>query len=198
MNFKHLKTDINSLSIGTYDQICKSGNLRLLIKSDKQNDFDREFVLSLVDKIREILNSERSLLWKISSFIWLMVGMYAPNEETLKNAKYRHLEKAFDYIDTQIFDLRGASSDLIKKKKLKQHIINLRNEVYVGGKLFSSNNLRKAESQLKELEDSSLNSYNLSETFAAFSKELGFNLKPFEVSISEFFGYSDMIAKRNK
>lgn len=198
MKFKHLDTDINTLSIGKYDQICKSGTLELLITDN--DAFDRAFVLSFIDKIREILNSKRSVLWKISSFLWLTIGMYDHSTETVKTAKYRHLEKAFDYVDTQIFELRGASADLIKKTKLKKQIIILRDKVYNGNNTFASNRLRKLEIELADLEKHTITDYSVSKMMIIFTKELElkFAPKPFETSIVQFFDYSDILTEKHK
>ena len=172
--------------------------MELLITDKKA--FDKDFILSFIDKIKEIINSKKSLLWKINSFFWLVLGLYAHNEETVKIAKYRHLEKAFDYVDTQIFELRGASADLIKKTKLKKQIIVLRDKVYNGNNTFASNRLRKLEIELADLEKHTITDYSVSKMMIIFTKELElkFAPKPFETSIVQFFDYSDILTAKNK
>ena len=197
--FNNLKTDITKLSIGTYDQICKSGNLRLLVIN--QDTFDREFKLSVMDKISEVINSKRSFFGKIRAFFCLMIGVYNHSKDTITIAKQKHLEKAFDYIDTQIFNLRGISSEMLKKKRLMEQIINLRSDFYVDNNTFASNRLRQLERQLKELEKKSVSDYSVSKMCIIFTNELGFNFQidEFKTNIVKFFEYSDILTeKRSK
>lgn len=198
MEFKHLETDINKLSIGHYSQILKSGNLKLLISDRKA--FDNDFKLSFFDKINDIISSNRSFFGKILAFFRLMVGSYNLSEQYLKEAKYKYLEKAFDFIDTQIFELRGASSELIAKTNIKRQMIVLMDKVYNEKNLFASNRLRQLEQKLRQLEESSVTDYNVSKMCIIFTNELGFNfpINEFETSIVKFFEYSDILTERNK
>lgn len=186
-------TGIDTLSIWSFDQISKTGNISLLLH-DGEKEFPWELAYKKDGEWKKYGGGELNPEYELHEVI--------ENDDQGNEAKAKFSVdsiKLWSIIYNAQQENIGSSKELTQARRLRAKATRLYEDVYCKGHRWKKTFAKLADRQADDIfQRLSENDYSLEKTCASLSKYMGFDIDSKKTTCEKFNSYLDLVKKETE